>query len=51
MKTKAGRWRQWCDDVQGSAVPGGHFFPEEHIEETAAALEAFLGAPAGLRSL
>jgi haloacetate dehalogenase len=34
-------WRQWCNDVRGGPVTGGHFFPEEHPCETAAALEAF----------
>jgi len=35
-------WRRWCGDVRGQAVPGGHFFPEEHPAATAAALCAFL---------
>jgi haloacetate dehalogenase len=36
-------WRAWCDDdVQGAAVPGGHFFPEAAPHETAAALQRFL---------
>lgn len=34
-------WREWADDVQGWAVDGGHFFPEEHPEQTADALEPF----------
>jgi haloacetate dehalogenase len=34
-------WRTWCDDVRGGPVRGGHFFPEEHPGETAAALLAF----------
>jgi haloacetate dehalogenase len=34
-------WEEWADDVQGQAVDGGHFFPEEHPEQTAAALERF----------
>jgi haloacetate dehalogenase len=38
-----GLWRQWCDDVSGRPVEGGHFFPEEHPIETAAALEMFFG--------
>lgn len=37
-------WRQWADDVQGRGVDGGHFFPEEKPEETAAALRDFLTA-------
>ncbi len=36
-------WRQWCDDVRGEAVAGGHFFPEEHPADTAAVLRAFFG--------
>jgi haloacetate dehalogenase len=39
-------WRQWCDDVSGHPVDGGHFFPEEHPAETAAALEMFFGGDA-----
>jgi haloacetate dehalogenase len=39
-----GLWRQWADDVQGQAVQGGHFFPEERPEETARLLRAFLAA-------
>jgi haloacetate dehalogenase len=41
-----GLWRQWCDDVSGRPVDGGHFFPEEHPIETAAALEMFFGGDA-----
>lgn len=37
-----GLWRRWADHVQGQPVPGGHFFPEEHPQETAAYLTAFL---------
>jgi haloacetate dehalogenase len=37
-------WRHWCGNVRGHPVPGGHFFPEEHPVETAAALESFFGA-------
>lgn len=36
-----GLWRNWCDDVQGRAVAGGHFFPEEDPAGTAALLETF----------
>jgi haloacetate dehalogenase len=39
-------WRQWCDDVSGHPVDGGHFFPEEHPAETAATLEMFFGGDA-----
>jgi len=31
-------WRQWANDVRGQAIDGGHFFPEEAAEETAAML-------------
>ncbi len=25
-----GIWKKWADNVQGRAVKGGHFFPEEN---------------------
>ncbi|TGQ34642.1 alpha/beta hydrolase [Mesorhizobium sp. M00.F.Ca.ET.216.01.1.1] len=34
-------WRKWADRVEGNAVEGGHFFPEEHPRQTAAALSQF----------
>jgi len=34
-------WREWADDVEGSAIKGGHFFPEAASSETAAALQQF----------
>ena len=34
-------WRRWADDVQGHSIRGGHFFPEELPEETAARLANF----------
>ncbi|MER8545247.1 alpha/beta hydrolase [Mesorhizobium sp. M0684] len=34
-------WRKWADRVAGRAVQGGHFFPEEHPDKTAAALSEF----------
>jgi haloacetate dehalogenase len=37
-------WRRWSEQVQGRAVNGGHFFPEEVPEETAAGLEHFFGS-------
>ena len=37
-----GVWRDYADDVQGHAVPGGHFVAEETPEETLSALRAFL---------
>lgn len=38
-------WRAKAARVQGHAVPGGHFLPEERPEDTAAALIAFFGTP------
>jgi haloacetate dehalogenase len=35
-------WRDWADRVSGRPVAGGHFFPEERPEETAAALREFV---------
>lgn len=35
-------WRRWADDVQGHALPCGHFLAEEAPEQTLAALAAFL---------
>jgi haloacetate dehalogenase len=37
-----GIWRHWAPQVEGHAIPGGHFFPEENPSETASALERFL---------
>jgi haloacetate dehalogenase len=34
-------WRDWADDVQGRALGGGHFFPEEAPAQTAAELGRF----------
>jgi haloacetate dehalogenase len=34
-------WRAWADEVEGHAVDGGHFFPEETSERTAEALSRF----------
>jgi haloacetate dehalogenase len=39
-----GIWRRWADNVQGQAVKGGHFFPEENPTETAEILAKFLSA-------
>jgi haloacetate dehalogenase len=39
-----GIWRRWAESVQGRAVKGGHFFPEENPEETANILMEFLSA-------
>jgi haloacetate dehalogenase len=37
-----GIWRQWAQNVQGHAMKGGHFFPEENPTETAEVLRKFL---------
>jgi haloacetate dehalogenase len=37
-------WRRWAADVGGTAVSGGHFFPEQRPEHTADHLREFLGA-------
>lgn len=42
-----GIWRRWADQVQGEAVPGGHFFPEAHPVETAELLRRFLTGRSG----
>jgi len=39
-----GIWRCWADRVEGRAMPGGHFFPEEHPAAAAAALATFFAA-------
>jgi haloacetate dehalogenase len=39
-----GVWRAWAPNVQGRAMKGGHFFPEENPEGTAAVLREFLSA-------
>ena len=39
-----GIWRQWAGDVQGQAMKGGHFFPEENPAGTAEVLKKFLAA-------
>ncbi|MFL5283620.1 MAG: alpha/beta fold hydrolase [Rhodopila sp.] len=36
-----GLWRSWADDVRGQTIRGGHFFPEEAPDETAATLRSF----------
>jgi haloacetate dehalogenase len=36
-------WQAWSDDVQGRPLDAGHFFPEEAPEQTAEALNHFLG--------
>jgi haloacetate dehalogenase len=37
-----GIWRKWADNVQGQAIKGGHFFPEENPAETSEILANFL---------
>ena len=37
-----GIWRKWADNLQGQAMKGGHFFPEENPTETAEILAKFL---------
>jgi haloacetate dehalogenase len=39
-----GIWRKWADNVQGQAMKGGHFFPEENPAETTEILNKFLSA-------
>jgi haloacetate dehalogenase len=39
-----GIWRQWASRVQGQAMKGGHFFPEENPIETESLLRGFLSA-------
>jgi len=40
-------WRDWCDDVSGAPVDGGHFFPEENPRATTTALMTFFGDATG----
>jgi haloacetate dehalogenase len=37
-------WRAWADDVRGTPLDGGHFFPEEMPEQTAVELDKFFAA-------
>jgi haloacetate dehalogenase len=37
-------WRRWCERVEGHALPGGHFIPEEAPEPLVRSLQSFLGA-------
>lgn len=37
-------WAPRLSDMRHAALPGGHFFPDQHPEEAAAALAAFLAA-------
>jgi haloacetate dehalogenase len=37
-----GIWRPWAPNVQGQAMKGGHFFPEENPVDTSEQLQKFL---------
>jgi haloacetate dehalogenase len=37
-----GIWREWAPGVQGQAMKGGHFFPEENPEDTVVLVKQFL---------
>lgn len=37
-----GIWKRWAPHVQGQAMRGGHFFPEENPTDTAELLKTFL---------
>ena len=37
-----GIWRKWAENVQGHAMKGGHFFPEENPTDTTESLKNFL---------
>ena len=39
-----GIWRRWATRVDGQAMKGGHFFPEENADGTAALVKQFLSA-------
>lgn len=39
-----GIWRQWAPHAVGQAMKGGHFFPEENPDDTAAIVSRFLDA-------
>jgi haloacetate dehalogenase len=39
-----GIWRQWAPRVEGQAMKGGHFFPEENPDDTAALVKRFISA-------
>ncbi len=37
-------WAEKCSDLTVQGIPGGHFFPDTHAEDTIAALQSFLSA-------
>ena len=39
-----GIWRQWAPRAEGQAMKGGHFFPEENPNDTAAIIGRFLNS-------
>jgi hypothetical protein len=39
-----GIWRHWAPHAEGQAMKGGHFFPEENPNDTAAIVSRFLHA-------
>jgi|HubBroStandDraft_6_1064221.scaffolds.fasta_scaffold329646_2 haloacetate dehalogenase len=39
-----GIWRQWAPRAHGQPMKGGHFFPEENPNDTAALIKQFLAA-------
>src|SRR5579863_1510309 len=39
-----GIWRQWAPRAHGQAMKGGHFFPEENPDDTAALIKRFLAS-------
>jgi haloacetate dehalogenase len=40
-------WREIADDVQGSSIEGGHFFPEQNPQETVERLAGFFSRQRG----
>ena len=40
-----GLWRRWANQVEGQAVDGGHFFPEERPDLTTRLIRDFLTPP------
>ena len=40
----SGTWQQWAPHAHGQAMKGGHFFPEENANDTAALIRQFIAA-------